>query len=47
MTLQVSTLVEGKTYRFISRSQNLIGYSEYSTYGYVAYGDVPEALSAP
>lgn len=40
-------LVIGKTYRFISRSVNEIGYSEFSIASYIAFGDVPEAPGAP
>jgi len=35
------------TYRFISRSYNNIGSSAYSSYGYIAFGDVPASLSSP
>lgn len=41
------SLVKGKTYRFISRALNEIGYSEYSIYSYIAFGDVSEAPGAP
>lgn len=34
-------LILGYTYRFISRSQNQIGYSAFSLYSYIAFGDVP------
>ena len=40
-------LVIGKTFRFISRSVNEIGYSEFSVASYIAFGDVPEAPGAP
>jgi hypothetical protein len=35
------------TYRFISRSYNNKGHSPYSSYGYIAFGDVPATLSSP
>jgi hypothetical protein len=41
------SLVVGRTYRFISRCRNLIGYSEFSTHGYIAYGGVPTPPPAP
>lgn len=34
-------LIAGNTYRFISRSMNQIGYSPFSLYSYIAFGDVP------
>lgn len=40
-------IVIGKTYRFRTRSRNLIGYSEYSEEGYIAFGDVPSTPLAP
>jgi hypothetical protein len=40
-------LTSGKTYRFISRSVNEIGASDYSVYGYIAFGNVPEAPGSP
>jgi hypothetical protein len=35
-------LVKGKTYRFKSRTRNDIGYSEFSIFAYIAFGNVPE-----
>lgn len=46
-TSQVDGLVDGKTYRFISRSKNPVGYSDYSSYGYIAFGDVPTPMARP
>ena len=46
-TQQVDGLVNGKTYRFISRSRNPINFSEFSAYGYIAFGDVPSTMSRP
>jgi hypothetical protein len=43
-TQQVDGLVNGKTYRFISRSKNPINFSEFSAYGYIAFGDVPSTM---
>jgi hypothetical protein len=40
-------LTSGTTYRFYSRSQNAIGYSESSTVAFLAFGDVPSAPGAP
>ena len=40
-------LVIGKTYRFKSRVFNIIGYSEFSTESYIAFGDVPFVPDAP
>jgi len=40
-------LVIGKKYRFISRSRNIIGFSNFSTESYIAFGDVPFAPAAP
>jgi hypothetical protein len=37
----------GKTYRFISRAKNPIGYSDFSAYGYIAFGDVPSPMARP
>jgi hypothetical protein len=47
LTHSITTLVNSKIYRFISRSLNQIGYSEFSIYGYIAFGDVPSALVTP
>lgn len=41
------SLTHGKTYRFISRSVNEIGASEFSIYGYIAFGNVPEPPGEP
>jgi len=46
-TQQVDGLIVGKTYRFISRSKNPAGYSQFSAYGYIAFGDVPSTMSRP
>lgn len=43
----VDGLVIGRNYRFISRSFNIIGFSEFSTESYIAFGDVPFAPAAP
>jgi hypothetical protein len=41
-------LVRAKYYRFMTRAKNEIGlYSEYSRFAYIAFGNVPNALSAP
>jgi len=40
-------LENGKTYRFISRSKNQIGFSQFSQYGYIAFGDVPSVMASP
>lgn len=41
-------LVRAKYYRFMTRAINEIGlYSEYSRFAYIAFGNVPNALSAP
>lgn len=40
-------IVIGKTYRFKTRSHNLIGFSEFSEDGYIAFGDVPSTPAAP
>lgn len=43
----VDGLSIGMKYRFISRSQNIIGFSDFSTESYIAFGDVPFAPDAP
>lgn len=40
-------IVIGKTYRFITKATNAIGDSDFSDYGYIAFGDVPNTPSAP
>lgn len=40
-------LTRGYLYRFVTRSLNTIGYSDFSDFGYIAYGDVPPAPNAP
>jgi hypothetical protein len=40
-------LVVGEKYRFICRSLNIIGFSDFSTEGYISFGDVPYAPAAP
>ena len=40
-------LVRGKTYRFITRTVNQIGASEFSIYAYIAFGDVPDIPGSP
>jgi hypothetical protein len=39
--------VLGRTYRFETRSRNLIGYSDFSEESYIAYGDVPSTPASP
>jgi hypothetical protein len=46
-TATTDLLVPGKTYRFISRTLNDVGYSEYSIYSYIAFGDVPSSPGTP
>ena len=46
-TAATDLLVVGKTYRFISRAMNDVGYSEYSIYSYIAFGNVPDAPGVP
>lgn len=40
-------LLPGRTYRFISRTRNSVGYSEFSIYSYIAFGDVPTPPGIP
>jgi hypothetical protein len=40
-------LEKGKTYRFVSRSKNLVGYSQDSIYSYIAFGHVPDSPGSP
>jgi len=43
----LDNLVRGRSYRFKTRALNVIGYSEFSDIGYIAYGDVPVIPPAP
>lgn len=46
-TAATDGLEAGKTYRFYSRAQNIIGWSTDSYESYIAFGDVPNIPNAP
>jgi hypothetical protein len=46
-TNTVDFLILGRTYRFKTRSKNVIGFSDFSEESYIAYGDVPNTPTAP
>ena len=46
-TVSADGLTLGATYRFISRAKNTIGYSEFSSESFVAFGNTPNIPDPP